>query len=43
LIGVTRETVSRTLGEFRDRQLVAIQGASWMIPNRAALEGFVSI
>jgi CRP/FNR family cyclic AMP-dependent transcriptional regulator len=37
-IGTTRETVTRTLGEFKSRQLVAQQGSTLMISNRAALE-----
>jgi len=36
-VGSTRETVSRTLSDFRFRQLVTIKGATMMIPNRAAL------
>jgi len=41
-IGVTRETVTRTLGEFRHQHLVTIQGSTLMISNPAALENFVS-
>jgi CRP/FNR family transcriptional regulator len=41
-IGVTRETVTRTLGEFKHQHLVTIQGSTLMIPNRAALENFVT-
>ena len=37
-IGTTRETVSRTLSEFKSRQLVALQGSTLMISNRPALE-----
>ena len=37
-IGVTRETVSRTLGEFKIRHLVTLRGSTLMIPSRAALE-----
>lgn len=36
-VGSTRETVTRTLGEFRDRHLVMFNGTTAMIPNRAAL------
>ena len=32
LIGCSRETVTRTLGEFRRRKLITIQGASILIP-----------
>jgi len=41
-IGTTRETVTRTLSDFKIRQLVAIQGATLTIPNRAALEHFAN-
>ena len=37
-VGSTRETVTRTLGEFKSRHLVTIKGATLMIPNRAALQ-----
>ena len=41
-IGTTRETVSRTLSEFKVRHWVAIQGSTIMITNRAALENFAN-
>jgi CRP/FNR family transcriptional regulator len=37
-IGTTRETVTRTLSEFKNRNLVALQGSTLMISDRAALE-----
>lgn len=37
-IGTTRETVTRTLSDFKTRQLVALQGSTMMISDRAALE-----
>ena len=37
-IGTTRETVTRTLSEFKSRQLVALEGSTLMISNRPALE-----
>ena len=37
-IGTTRETVTRTLSDFKNRQLVALQGSTLMISNRPALE-----
>ena len=40
-IGTTRETVTRTLSDFKIRHLVSIQGSTMMIPSRAALEAFV--
>jgi len=42
-IGTTRETVTRTLSDFRSRRLIALQGSTLMIPNRAALENFASV
>ncbi|HKV24745.1 MAG TPA: Crp/Fnr family transcriptional regulator [Candidatus Acidoferrum sp.] len=38
LIGTTRETVTRTLSEFKSNHLVALHGSNLMISNRAALE-----
>ena len=37
-IGTSRETVTRTLSEFKHRQLVAVEGSTLMIANRTALE-----
>jgi CRP/FNR family cyclic AMP-dependent transcriptional regulator len=37
-IGTTRETVTRTLSEFKNRHLVALEGSTLMISNRPALE-----
>jgi CRP/FNR family transcriptional regulator len=37
-IGTTRETVSRTLGEFKNRRLVALHGSTLTISNPAGLE-----
>jgi CRP/FNR family transcriptional regulator, cyclic AMP receptor protein len=42
-IGTTRETVTRTLSEFKILHLVTIQGATVMIPNRAALESYAHV
>jgi len=41
-IGTTRETVTRTLSDFKVRHLIAIQGSTMMIPSRAALESFAN-
>jgi CRP/FNR family transcriptional regulator len=38
LIGTTRETVTRTLSDFRSKRLVELRGSSLMISNRPALE-----
>jgi CRP/FNR family transcriptional regulator, cyclic AMP receptor protein len=37
-IGASRETVTRTLGAFKHRRLVAFNGSMLTIPNRRALE-----
>jgi CRP/FNR family cyclic AMP-dependent transcriptional regulator len=41
-IGTTRETVTRTLSDFKVRHLVCIQGSTLMIPDRAALENYAN-
>lgn len=40
MIGASRETVTRTLGEFRDRHLLVRNGSMLVIQDRAGLEGF---
>lgn len=42
-IGSTRETVTRTLSDFRSRQLISINGSTLMIPDRSALEELVAV
>jgi CRP/FNR family transcriptional regulator, cyclic AMP receptor protein len=37
-IGITRETVTRTLSNFKSRELVALHGSTLMISNRPVLE-----
>ena len=39
-IGVTRETVSRAMGELRERRLVDVHGTSLIIKNRFALAAY---
>ncbi|MGA2349290.1 MAG: Crp/Fnr family transcriptional regulator [Terracidiphilus sp.] len=39
-IGTSRETVTRTLSNFKNRHLVAFQGCMMTIPNRAALADY---
>jgi len=41
-IGTSRETVTRTLSDFKERHLIAIQGSTMMIPSVAALESFAN-
>lgn len=40
-IGSSRETVTRTLSEFRSKNLVTLKGSTLLISNREALENFV--
>lgn len=37
-IGTTRETVTRTLSEFKNRQIISMQGSTLLISDRSALE-----
>ncbi len=37
-IGASRETITRTLSDFRHRRLVDLRGSTLMIPSRLALE-----
>ena len=39
-IGTSRESITRTLSDFKHRKMVTLQGSTLMIPNRAALENF---
>ena len=39
-IGTSRETVTRTLTDFKNRHLVALRGSIMTIPSRAALEDY---
>ena len=39
-IGASRETVTRTMGAFKHRRLIAFQGSMVTIPNISALEHF---
>jgi len=43
IIGATRETVTRTLGEFKKKRLVAQNGSVLFIQNRTALEKFAAV
>lgn len=38
LIGTSRETVTRTLGEFKNRQIISIEGATLLVHDLAALQ-----
>jgi CRP/FNR family cyclic AMP-dependent transcriptional regulator len=39
-IGTSRESITRTLSDFKHRKLEMLEGSTLMISNRAALESF---
>jgi CRP/FNR family cyclic AMP-dependent transcriptional regulator len=39
-IGPSRETITRTLSDFKHRKLVMLEGSTLMISNRVALESY---
>lgn len=43
LIGTSRETVTRLLGQFREKGILSIRGSTLVIHNKAALEARVMI
>ena len=43
MIGTSRETVTRTLGEFKDQRLITRSGSTVVIQDRAALETLVGV
>lgn len=42
LIGTSRETVTRVLGEFREKDLAQLRGSTLLIRNRAGLERLIA-
>ncbi|MEO8379371.1 MAG: Crp/Fnr family transcriptional regulator [Acidobacteriota bacterium] len=43
MIGTTRETVTRLLGDFKRRDIIEVKGSTILILQKQALEGLVSI
>ena len=43
LIGYSRESVSRSLGEFRRQRLLELNGSTLLVHNKAALESLAAI
>jgi CRP/FNR family transcriptional regulator len=41
MIGTSRETVTRVLGEFRDKEFAQLRGSTLLIRNKAALERLI--
>ena len=42
LVGTSRETVSRVLGDFKRKGWLRVKGATWSIVNKQALEDIVT-
>lgn len=42
VVGLTRETVTRGLGELRDRSLISTMGPTILIPDKRALEAMIA-
>jgi CRP/FNR family transcriptional regulator len=42
LVGTSRETVSRVLGDFKRKGWLRVKGATWSIVNKRALEDIVT-
>jgi CRP/FNR family transcriptional regulator, cyclic AMP receptor protein len=42
MIGVSRETVTRLLGELRDKRIIQLKGANLLIKSKSALEEMVN-
>jgi len=42
VVGLTRESITRTFAEFRHRSLIATQGATVLIRNKPALEKMIA-
>jgi CRP/FNR family transcriptional regulator len=43
LIGASRETVTRTLGEFKRQRTIELNGSTLVLRNKAALESLVAL
>lgn len=43
ILGTSRETVTRTLGEFRSRQLAILRGSTLLIQNKLGLESLAAL
>jgi len=43
VIGTSRETVTRTFGEFKDKHVAFLNGSTLVVQNKAALQNFVSV
>jgi len=41
IIGTSRETVTRTLGDFKSKHLAELKGSTLVIQNKAALEAYL--
>jgi CRP/FNR family transcriptional regulator len=41
MIGTSRETVTRLLGDFKQKKIISIKGSTLLIHNKPALEAMV--
>ena len=41
-IGTTRETVTRTIGQFKSEHLIDLRGSTLLIQNRSGVENLIS-
>jgi CRP/FNR family transcriptional regulator len=42
MIGLSRETVTRVLGDFRKQRLIRQNGSTLVIPDRVALKSLIT-
>jgi CRP/FNR family transcriptional regulator len=43
MIGTTRETVTRLLGDFRRRKLIDVKGSTFLVPAASGLQALVTV
>ena len=43
MLGTTRETITRLLGDFRRRKIIDVKGSTFLVAKELALQGMVSI
>src|SRR5207244_11893100 len=43
MIGTSRETVTRTFGKFRNRNIIRLEGSKLSIRDKAELESFIKL
>ena len=43
LLGTAREVVSRLIGDFKNKRVIQVKGATWVVTNRSALQKIAGI